>query len=74
MSTHAGEIAFRMSGRPIPLGEMSERDLFANFERMRREMDELFGDVFERTGLGRRRSASRPPWMSPTAPIRPARS
>ena len=23
-----------------------ERDLFANFERMRREMDELFGDVF----------------------------
>jgi HSP20 family protein len=31
-----------------------ERDLFANFERMRREMDELFGDVFERTGLTRR--------------------
>ena len=33
-----------------------ERDLFANFERMRREMDELFGDVFDRTGLapGRR--------------------
>jgi len=27
---------------------VSERDLFANFERMRREMDELFGDVFER--------------------------
>ena len=25
----------------------SQRDLFANFERMRREMDELFGDVFE---------------------------
>jgi HSP20 family protein len=25
---------------------MSERDLFANFERVRREMDELFGDVF----------------------------
>jgi HSP20 family protein len=25
-----------------------ERDLFANFERMRREMDELFGDVLER--------------------------
>ena len=24
---------------------MSERDLFANFERMRREMDELFGDA-----------------------------
>jgi len=31
-----------------------ERDLFANFERMRREMDELFGDVFERTGLATR--------------------
>jgi HSP20 family protein len=31
-----------------------ERDLFANFERMRREMDELFGDVFDR-GLGPRR-------------------
>ena len=30
----------------------SQRDLFANFDRMRREMDELFGDVFERrTGL-----------------------
>ena len=27
------------------------RDLFANFERMRREMDELSGDVFDRTGL-----------------------
>jgi HSP20 family protein len=25
----------------------SQRHLFANFERMRREMDELFGDVFE---------------------------
>jgi HSP20 family protein len=35
---------------------MRERDLFANFDRMRREMDELFGDVFERTGLARRRS------------------
>jgi HSP20 family protein len=39
---------------------MSERDLFANFERMRREMDELFGDVFERTGLGRRRTGFSP--------------
>jgi HSP20 family protein len=28
-----------------------ERDLFANFERMRREIDELFGNAFERTGL-----------------------
>jgi HSP20 family protein len=33
-----------------------ERDLFANFERMRREIDELFGDVFERTGLAPRRA------------------
>jgi HSP20 family protein len=33
---------------------MSDRDLFANFERMRREMDELFGDVLERSGLTRR--------------------
>jgi HSP20 family protein len=30
---------------------MPERDLFANFERMRREIDELFGDVFERARL-----------------------
>jgi HSP20 family protein len=36
---------------------VSQRDLFANFERMRREMDELFGDVFERAGKpGRGRS------------------
>ena len=40
---------------------MSERDLFANFDRMRREMDELFGDVFERTGLSRRRGGFSPP-------------
>jgi HSP20 family protein len=33
---------------------MSEHDLFANFERMRREMDELFGDVFARAGMTRR--------------------
>jgi HSP20 family protein len=31
-----------------------ERDLFANFERMRREMDELFGDVFGAGVLGSR--------------------
>ena len=30
--------------------------MFANFERMRREIDELFGDVFERTGLAPRRT------------------
>ena len=33
---------------------MPERDLFANFERMRREMDELFGDALQRSGLSRR--------------------
>ncbi len=32
----------------------SDRDLFANFERMRREMDDLFGDV---VGGGRGRGA-----------------
>jgi HSP20 family protein len=33
-----------------------ERDLLVNFERMRREMDELFGDVWgERNWLGGRR-------------------
>lgn len=39
---------------------MPERDLFANFDRMRREMDELFGDVLERTGLTRRRGGFSP--------------
>jgi HSP20 family protein len=39
---------------------MPERDIFANFDRMRREMDELFGDVFERTGLTRRRTGFTP--------------
>jgi HSP20 family protein len=39
---------------------MRDRDLFANFDRMRREMDELFGDVFERTRLARRRSGFSP--------------
>ncbi len=34
-----------------------ERDLFANFERMRREMDELFGDVFQRPGIAPRKRA-----------------
>jgi len=37
-----------------------ERDLFANFERMRREMDELFGDVFGSAGLASRRSGFSP--------------
>jgi HSP20 family protein len=39
---------------------VTDRDLFANFDRMRREVDELFGDVFERTGLARRRSGFSP--------------
>ena len=37
-----------------------ERDLFANFERMRREMDELFGDVFGNVGLTSRRTGFSP--------------
>jgi HSP20 family protein len=32
----------------------TDRDLFAGFERMRREMDELFGDVFDRALAPRR--------------------
>jgi HSP20 family protein len=47
------------TGVPGPLAYSQamppERDLFANFERMRREMDELFGDVFDRTGLAPRK-------------------
>ncbi len=39
---------------------MTERDLFANFERVRREMDELFGDVLGRAGLARRRGGFSP--------------
>ncbi|MGH2996482.1 MAG: Hsp20/alpha crystallin family protein [Gaiellaceae bacterium] len=39
---------------------MSERDIFANFERMRREMDELFGDVFERRLTPRRHAGFSP--------------
>jgi HSP20 family protein len=39
---------------------MPERDLFANFGRMRRDVDELFGDVLERTGLTRRRGGFAP--------------
>ncbi len=37
-----------------------ERDLFANFERMRREMDELFGDVFGSVSLTSRRTGFSP--------------
>ena len=39
---------------------MSERVLFANFERLRREMDQLFGDVFGRAGMARRRTGFLP--------------
>jgi HSP20 family protein len=39
---------------------MPERDLFANFERMRREMDELFGDVFDRALSPRQRGGFTP--------------
>ena len=38
---------------------MADRDLFANFERMRREMDELFG-VFDRGMAPRRRGGFSP--------------
>jgi HSP20 family protein len=37
------------------------RDPFANFDRMRRQIDELFGDVWSRAGLApQRRGAFRP--------------
>jgi HSP20 family protein len=42
-----------------------ERDLFANFERMRREMDELFGDVFQRHGIAPRKR----PGFSPAVDV-----
>jgi len=48
------------AGGPLPSFGMSERDLFANFERMRREMDQLFGDVFGRSGMPGRRSGFLP--------------
>ncbi len=38
----------------------SERDLFANFDRMRREMDELFGDAAGRRLSPRRRGGFTP--------------
>jgi HSP20 family protein len=39
---------------------MSARDPFANFDRMRREMDELFGDMLERSGMSRPRAVFAP--------------
>jgi HSP20 family protein len=40
---------------------VSDRDLFANFDRMRREMDELLGGVFERSGLRAKLAGFSPP-------------
>ena len=36
---------------------MTERDLFANFARMRREMDQLMGDAWSRVGYASRRAS-----------------
>jgi HSP20 family protein len=38
----------------------SSRDPFANFDRMRRQIDELFGDVWSRAGLAPNRRAFSP--------------
>lgn len=51
-----------------------DRDLFANFERMRREVDELFGDVFDRTGLSTRRRAGFSPPVDVYYTAEPARA
>lgn len=41
---------------------MTERDLFANFARMRREMDQLLGDAWSRTAyVAKRASGFSPP-------------
>jgi HSP20 family protein len=36
---------------------MPQRDLFANFARLRREMDQLLGDAWERAGYAPRRES-----------------
>jgi HSP20 family protein len=41
-------------------GMSRTRDPFANFERMRRQIDELFGDAWTRAGLAQRRTGFRP--------------
>src|SRR5436305_5136532 len=52
----------------------SQRDLFANFERMRREIDELFGVVFARPPAGSRELASgREPPLPAELPVLPLR-
>jgi HSP20 family protein len=40
----------------LPSDPMTERDLFANFARMRREMDQLLGDAWGRAGYATRRA------------------
>lgn len=40
---------------------VSDRDLFANFDRMRREMDELFGGALERSPMTRGQAGFSPP-------------
>jgi HSP20 family protein len=55
---------------------MPEGDLFANFDRMRREMDELFGDVFGGGVLGPRHRGGFSPavdvfYENPPAPEQP---
>ena len=52
----------------------SERDLFANFERMRREMDELFGDVFGGGPAGWRIAARSRPRSTSTTSADPPRA
>ena len=52
----------------------SERDSCANFERMRRQMDELFGDVFDRGWPPCAAAGSRRRSTSTTRPTRRARS
>ncbi len=45
----------------LSLKAMSDRDLFSNFARMRREMDQMLGDAWGRAGyLGRRESGFSP--------------
>src|SRR6202012_5588576 len=52
-SERAALIPGRRPGRLATV--VSSRDPFANFDRMRREMDGLFGDALERSGIPRRR-------------------
>jgi HSP20 family protein len=40
---------------------VSDRDLFANFDRMRRELDELFGGVLQRSALRGQSAGFSPP-------------